>query len=120
MNDRTYSISELSREFACTPRALRFYEDKGILSPRRDGLTRVYFAKDRQRLIDILDLKRQGAALVEINDLLAMPEPKRLAVLHKRLTQRLAALEAERAAVVADIDAIAKRLTVKPSKRSGR
>ena len=38
--DRTYTISELAREFAVTPRALRFYEDKGLLTPRRDGMKR--------------------------------------------------------------------------------
>ncbi len=40
--ERTYSIRELCQEFACTPRALRFYEDKGLLAPARSGLNRIY------------------------------------------------------------------------------
>lgn len=68
--DRTYSISELAREFGCTARALRFYEDKGLLSPRRDGLTRVYFPRDRARLTLILRGKRVGLSLIDIKEIL--------------------------------------------------
>ncbi|HRP12547.1 MAG TPA: MerR family transcriptional regulator, partial [Terricaulis sp.] len=48
--ERTYTISQLAREFEVTPRALRFYEDKGLLTPRRDGMNRVYSHRDRARL----------------------------------------------------------------------
>jgi len=51
---RTYSISELAREFGVTARALRFYEDKDLLHPARDGMTRVYSNRDRARLILIV------------------------------------------------------------------
>ena len=47
---RTYSIRQLCREFGATARALRFYEDKGLLTPARKGQTRVYDARDRARL----------------------------------------------------------------------
>ena len=58
----TYSISDLCNEFAVTPRALRFYEDEGLLSPQRAGLSRVYGWRDRARLAWILRGKRVGVA----------------------------------------------------------
>ncbi|MDX2235951.1 MAG: MerR family DNA-binding transcriptional regulator [Hyphomonadaceae bacterium] len=68
--ERTYSISELAREFGVTPRALRFYEDKGLLTPRRDGMNRVYLSRDRARLVLILRGKRVGLSLIEIKEIL--------------------------------------------------
>jgi len=68
--ERTYSIRQLCQEFDCTPRALRFYEDKGLLAPARDGMTRVYSYKDRARLRLILRGKRVGLALAEIGEIL--------------------------------------------------
>ena len=47
---KTYSISELARDFGITTRTIRFYEDQGLLSPRRNGLSRVFSARDRARL----------------------------------------------------------------------
>src|SRR5688572_23265374 len=67
---RTYTIRQLCREFDCTPRALRFYEDKGLLSPSRAGVNRVYSHRDRGRLQLILRGKRVGLPLSEIGDLL--------------------------------------------------
>ncbi|MBU6319323.1 MAG: MerR family DNA-binding transcriptional regulator [Alphaproteobacteria bacterium] len=67
---KTYTISELAREFQVTPRALRFYEDKDLLHPARDGLNRVYSAKDRARLKLILQGKRVGFSLVDIREIL--------------------------------------------------
>ena len=55
---RTYSIRQLCREFGATARALRFYEDKGLLTPARKGQTRVYDARDRARLKLILRGRR--------------------------------------------------------------
>ncbi len=63
---KTYTISELAREFQVTPRALRFYEDKGLLSPTRDGLNRVYSTRDRARLKLILQGKSVGFSLSDI------------------------------------------------------
>lgn len=68
--DRTYSISQLAREFDVTPRALRFYEDKGLLEPRRDGMNRVYSHRDRAKLNLIVQGKRVGFSLIEIKELL--------------------------------------------------
>ena len=68
--NRTFTIRQLCLEFKCTPRALRFYEDKGLLAPARDGLNRVYSYKDRARLQLILRGKRVGLALAEIGEIL--------------------------------------------------
>ena len=67
---RTYSIRQLCREFGATARALRFYEDKGLLTPARKGQTRVYDARDRARLKLILRGRRIGFTLQEIQDML--------------------------------------------------
>lgn len=69
-DSRTYTISELAREFGVTPRALRFYEDKDMLHPARDGMTRVYFNRDRARLSIIVRLKRLGLPLADIREIL--------------------------------------------------
>ncbi len=66
MKDRLYTVSELARELGLTPRALRFYEDKGLIAPRRAGTTRVYTHRDRARLILILRGKRLGFSLAGI------------------------------------------------------
>ncbi|QWK96172.1 MerR family DNA-binding transcriptional regulator [Plesiomonas shigelloides] len=61
-----YSISELANEFEITTRSIRFYEDEGLLSPRRKGNTRIYGKQDRIRLQLILRGKRLGFTLAEI------------------------------------------------------
>src|SRR5450432_3541217 len=71
---RTFTIRQLCLEFKCTPRALRFYEDKGLLAPTRDGLNRVYSYKDRARVQLILQGKRVGLALAEIGEILDLYE----------------------------------------------
>jgi len=68
--DRNWSIRQLCREFEVTPRALRFYEDKGLLHPRRVGQTRVYGPSDRARLKLVLRGRRVGFSLDEIGQLL--------------------------------------------------
>ena len=70
--ERTWSIRQLCREFDVTPRALRFYEDKGLLSPERRGTSRIYSGRDRARLQLILRGKRVGFSLADIADLLAL------------------------------------------------
>ena len=72
--NRTFTIRQLCLEFKCTPRALRFYEDKGLISPARDGMNRVYSYKDRARLQLILRGKRVGLALAEIGQILDLYE----------------------------------------------
>src|ERR1044072_3397396 len=67
-SQRIYSIAELSREFAITPRTIRFYEDESLIKPRRQGLTRLYSAGDRTRLGWILRGKRLGFAPAGIRE----------------------------------------------------
>ncbi|MFB2927688.1 MerR family transcriptional regulator [Aeromonas hydrophila] len=66
---RTYSISELAREFDVTTRSIRFYEDQGLLNPARQGQTRIYSRQDRVRLKLTLRGKRLGFSLADIRDL---------------------------------------------------
>lgn len=66
-----FSISDLAREFNVTLRALRFYESKGLLKPKREGNLRLYSAEDRTRLGRILKGKQLGFTLTEIRALIA-------------------------------------------------
>jgi DNA-binding transcriptional MerR regulator len=72
-----FSISDLAREFDVTPRAIRFYEDQGLLAPRRDGQRRIYTPRDRTRLKLTLRGKRLGLTLSEIRELIDMYDPGR-------------------------------------------
>jgi DNA-binding transcriptional MerR regulator len=65
-----FSIGDLAREFGVTLRTLRFYEDKGLVHPRRDGLNRIYGRRDRARLKLVLMGKRVGFSLTEIRGML--------------------------------------------------
>ena len=68
----TFSITQLAEEFGLTTRAIRFYEDKGLLSPERQGQTRIYHPRDRARLILIVRGKNVGLALSEIREILGL------------------------------------------------
>ncbi|MFN0163843.1 MAG: MerR family transcriptional regulator [Burkholderiales bacterium] len=76
---QTFTITELAREFDITPRAIRFYEDQGLLAPSREGSAknRVYSSRDRTRLKLTLRGKRLGLALSEVRELLDMYESPR-------------------------------------------
>lgn len=65
-----YAISELTAEFGVTARALRFYEDEGLISPARVGLTRIYSKRDRARLAWIMRAKNVGFSLTEIKEMI--------------------------------------------------
>ena len=120
-----FSIGELATEFDVTPRAIRFYEDHGLLAPRRAGQRRIYSPRDRTRLKLTLRGKRLGLTLSEIRELIDMYEPGRderpqlkrfLAVLQ---THR-ASLEQQRADIQAqltELEAFEKRIRkqLKPS-----
>ena len=101
---RSYSITELAREFDITPRAIRFYEDQGILAPERSGasgLTRVYSPRDRTRLKLTLRGKRLGLSLLQVRELIDMYESPKDATAQARrflavLAQHRAALEQQR------------------------
>ena len=72
MSKQNFSISELASDFDITPRTIRFYEEKGLLKPRRRGQTRVYSAADRVTLKLILRGKRLGLSLEESRDIIQM------------------------------------------------
>jgi len=98
---RTFTIRQLCLEFKCTPRALRFYEDKGLLAPARDGLNRVYSYKDRARLQLILQGKRVGLALAEIGEILDLYEADDTGALQaakslRKYKERIVALEQQK------------------------
>ena len=69
---KTYSISDLAREFDITTRTIRFYEEKGYLSPKREGTRRIYSSPDRTSLRLILRGKRLGLTLDETADMIKM------------------------------------------------
>lgn len=73
----TFTIGELAREFDLTTRAIRFYEDCGLLSPQRSGRNRVYTLRDRTRLKLTLRGKRLGLTLAEVKELVDMYESPR-------------------------------------------
>jgi DNA-binding transcriptional MerR regulator len=67
---KTYSITDLCEEFEVTARALRFYEDEGLIAPQRQGLARIYSWRDRARLAWILRGKRVGFSLADIREMI--------------------------------------------------
>ena len=73
----TYTIGELAREFDLTTRAIRFYEDCGLLMPQRRGRSRIYTSRDRTRLKLTLRGKRLGLTLAEVKELVDMYESPR-------------------------------------------
>ena len=96
-----YSIRELSQEFDVTTRTLRFYEEKGLLSPARTGQNRTYSATDRARLILILRGKTLGLSLEQSTDLIAMYDPasnnkRQLETLIEKIQSRRHQLEAQK------------------------
>lgn len=99
--DELYTVNQLAEELGVTARALRFYEAKGLLLPRRLGTTRVYTKRDRARLMLILRGKRLGFSLAEIREYLQLytVDPNHLEqlrlLLHK-VRDRLSDLEQQR------------------------
>ncbi len=75
MTRTDYSISDLAAEFDITTRTIRFYEEKGLLQPRRNGAARVYTAADRTKLKLILRGKRLGFSLDESRSIIEMYDP---------------------------------------------
>ncbi|SNS09248.1 transcriptional regulator, MerR family [Sphingomonas laterariae] len=105
-NRHSYTISDLSEEFGVTARALRFYEDEGLIAPERVGLARVYSKRDRARLAWILRGKRVGFSLADIREMIDLydADPERAEqrrVTTERCQQKIANLQSQRD----DIDA---------------
>ncbi|MFT6556260.1 MULTISPECIES: MerR family transcriptional regulator [Sneathiella] len=76
MSEARYSITDLAEEFGVTSRTIRFYEDKGLVEPGREGLTRVYSRGDRARLKLILRGRRLGFSLQEIKKMIDLYNPE--------------------------------------------
>jgi DNA-binding transcriptional MerR regulator len=108
----TYTIRQLCLEFGCTPRAVRFYEAKELLWPRRDGLNRLYSYQDRARLQLILRGKRLGLPLEDIRQILELygksdgNRAQELLTL-KKYRERIVSLEAQQK----DIESVIAELT---------
>ena len=105
--DAQYTISQLAAEFALTTRAIRFYEDEGLLAPRRAGQSRIYGERERTRVKLILRGKRLGLALAEIREILDLYDSRegdrrQLARFIEALEHRRRQLEVQRG----DIDAL--------------
>lgn len=123
MSNPTYTIGELAKEFDLTTRAIRFYEDMGLLTPERQGRNRVYTARDRARLLLTLRAKRLGLSLTEARDVLDMYDSPRdtvpqleaflrvLGAHRERLEAQLAELQANLAEVRAQEAASRSALT---------
>lgn len=107
-----YSIRDLSQEFDVTTRTLRFYEEKGLLSPARAGQSRVYSTADRARLILILRGKILGLSLEQSADLISMYDPdsnnqKQLEALIEKIQSRRLQLDEQKQALehmIVDLD----------------
>ena len=96
-----FTIGDLAREFGVTLRTLRFYEDKGLLNPKRDGLNRLYSRRDRARLKLVLMGKRVGFSLTEIKNMLDLYDLRdgqvtQLRVALNRFNEQIAVLEQQK------------------------
>lgn len=92
-----FTIGELSREFGITLRALRFYENKGLVAPRREGNTRIYSRTDHSRLALIRTGKKLGFTLAEIRAMLSgrdgRPDPETLRLSKEKCLEQIRLLE---------------------------
>ncbi|WP_022686529.1 MerR family transcriptional regulator [Sphingomonas phyllosphaerae] len=108
----TFTITDLSAEFGVTPRALRFYEDEGLIAPERRGMVRIYSHRDRARLAWIMRGKRLGFSLADIREMIDLYD-----LGDGRQTQRMVAMERCRDRIAAleqqkhDIDAAITELS---------
>nr|WP_110754212.1 MerR family DNA-binding transcriptional regulator [Phyllobacterium leguminum] len=102
--DKAFRIGDLASEFGVSLRTLRFYEDKGLLNPRRAGTTRLYTRSDRTRLKLVLFGRKVGFTLREVKSLIDLYEPeganiRQMRAVLDKSTRQLARLEEQRAAL---------------------
>jgi len=97
----TFTIGDLAHEFGVTHRALRFYEDKGLVAPARRGQSRIYSRRDRARLRSVLLGKRVGFSLAEIKEMLEVydlkdAQPPQLRLALQRFNEQIGALRRQK------------------------
>ena len=117
LHERLYTVTELAKELGMTPRAVRFYEDKGLIVPQRAGTTRVYSGRDRARMILILRGKRLGFSLSTIKEYLDLydtdiTQHAQLLLLLTAIGKRRTQLTAQRQAIdeaLSELDDIAEQ-----------
>jgi DNA-binding transcriptional MerR regulator len=112
-----YTIGDLSREFGVTLRTLRFYEDKGLLNPKRQGMTRLYNRRDRARLKLVLMGKKVGFSLVEIKEMLDLYDLKdgqetQLKVALEKFQNQIDVLQQQKQDIEQAIDELSRTMDV--------
>jgi DNA-binding transcriptional MerR regulator len=121
---RTYTIRDLTKEFAVTSRTLRHYEDEGLIAPARRGAARIYSPRDRARLILILRGKRVGFGLAEIREILDLYQPGdgtvQLAHARKKFAERIALLERQKSDIDESLAELRLGLTMIDNKLAAR
>ncbi|WDO00556.1 MerR family DNA-binding transcriptional regulator [Aeromonas allosaccharophila] len=105
----TYSISDLAHEFDVTPRTIRYYEDEGLLTPLREGQTRIYNHRDKIRLKLTLRGKRLGFSLAEIRELFEMYDTDRSS--KTQLHSMIQLIEEKRGALLQQLEDIQMVMT---------
>jgi DNA-binding transcriptional MerR regulator len=100
-SNELYSVTELAEDLGITPRAIRFYETKGLIKPQRAGTTRVYNHRDRARMQLILRGKRLGFTLADIKEYLDIydidpSQVKQVRLLLEKVERRIGELEQQR------------------------
>ncbi|WP_142848573.1 MerR family DNA-binding transcriptional regulator [Telmatospirillum sp. J64-1] len=126
---KTYSIADLAREFGITTRTIRFYEDQGLLSPRREGQKRLYSARDRVRLKLIMRGKRLGFSLGECREVLDLydaeqgGETEQLRLVVAKIQARRQALRQQLediAVILAELDSLERQCTDLLAQKDGK
>ena len=117
-HEPAYTIGDLAREFGVSLRALRFYEDRGLLQPQRRGLSRLYDAADRLRLQMILKGKQLGFTLPEIGEMVGAGADEDFAATLKpeQVLAQISHLERQRV----DLDGAIEELRATHARLSGR